>query len=291
VAKQLVLGLPAGSLQETTFGIFKKAGFNLSLGKRSYVPIIDDDEIECLLMRAQEIPSYVERGVLDCGISGYDWIQESKAKVREISELLYSKQGFGAVQIVVAVPESSPIRTVRGLAGKVIATEMVGITKQYLANHGVKATVQYSWGATEVKPPKLADAIVELTETGSSLRANHLRVLDVVMQSTTRFMANRDAWKDSFKRQKMLDISDLLNGALRAEGMVGLKLNVLRKDLKTITTYFPALRNPTISDLTDPDWAAVETVINEHEVRELIPKLKAMGAEGIVEYPLNKIIL
>lgn len=291
MAKQLVLGLPAGSLQETTFGIFKKAGFNLSLGKRSYVPIIDDDEIECLLMRAQEIPSYVERGVLDCGISGYDWIQESKAKVREISELLYSKQGFGAVQIVVAVPETSPIRTVRGLEGKVIATEMVGITKQYLANHGVKATVQYSWGATEVKPPKLADAIVELTETGSSLRANHLRVLDVVMQSTTRFMANRDAWKDSFKRQKMLDISDLLNGALRAEGMVGLKLNVLRKDLKTITTHFPALRNPTISDLTDPDWAAVETVINEHEVRELIPKLKAMGAEGIVEYPLNKIIL
>ncbi len=290
-ARKLKLGLPAGSLKDSTISLFKKAGFNVTMGKRSYAPLIDDPEIECLLIRAQEIPRYVQGGQLDLGISGKDWILETNAKVQELGELAYTKSMLGVVGLVLAVPENSPYKTAKDLKGKRVATELVNVTKKYFKKQGVDVKVEYSWGATEVKPPRLVDAIAELTETGTTLRANNLRVIDTIMESTTRVMANRDAWKDAWKRRKSQDIFDLLEGALRAETMVGLKMNCLRTDLEKIIKYLPALRNPTISNLSDPDWVAAEIMIEEPQVRELIPKLKSMGAEGIVEYPLNKIIL
>lgn len=291
IKRKLKLGLPAGSLQESTISLFKKAGFSVTTGKRSYAPLIDDPEIECLLIRAQEIPRYVQNGQLDVGISGKDWILETNAKVQEIGELAYTKSMLGIVRLVLAVPQDSPFKTAKDLSGKRVATELVNMTKKYFRQQGVNVDVEYSWGATEVKPPRLVDAIAELTETGTTLRANNLRVIDTIMESTTRVMANRDSWKDPWKRKKSQDIYDLLEGALRAETMVGMKLNCRRKDLEKIIKRLPALRNPTISNLSDPDWVAAEIMIEEPEVRELIPKLKEMGAEGIVEYPLNKIIL
>lgn len=286
----LKLGIPAGSLQEATGELFRRAGYKISFSSRSYYPSIDDDEIECLLIRAQEMARYIQDGVLDAGLTGYDWIMETGADVQEVAELVFSKVSRRPVRWVLCVPESSPIQTVKDLQGKRIATEAVGLTTRYLARHGVTAKVEFSWGATEVKPPKLVDAIVEVTETGSSLRANNLRIVDEVLQSTTRFIANHQAYADPWKRQKIEDIVLMLRGAMAAEGKVGLMLNVQRDNLSKILSLLPALQNPTISDLADKDWVAVNTVINESVVRHIIPRLKSAGGVGIVEYPLNKVI-
>lgn len=288
--KKLKLGLPAGSLQKTTIEMFKKAGFNINVGDRSYFPSIDDEEVECTLIRAQEIPRYVQEGVLDVGLTGKDWIVETKSEVVEAAELVYSKQGMKPIKLVLAVPNDSPVKEVKDLEGKKIATELVEATRDYLKSHNVDARVEFSWGATEVKPPKLADAIAELTETGRSLRANNLRILDVIMESTTRVAVNKDSWEDPWKRKKIENMITLLKGALLAEEKVGLKMNVSKENLDKVLNLLPALRKPTISHLHQSDWVAIETVIDEKKVRELVHKLKEVGAEGIIEYSLNKII-
>ena len=286
----LKLGLPAGSLQEATGELFRKAGYKVTFAQRSYYPNIDDPEIQCTLLRAQEMPRYVQDGVLDCGLTGHDWVLENDAKVTELTELVFSKVSRRPVRWVLAVPEDSPIRGPKDLEGKRIATEVVSITRRYLERHGVKAHVEFSWGATEVKPPRLADAIVEVTETGSSLRANNLRIVDELMQSTTRFIANTEALKDPFKKRKMDNIVMMLNGAIAAEGKVGLMMNVPRKSLDSVLKVLPALQTPTISSMSDPDWVDVNTILSEETVRNIVPQLREAGARGIVEYPINKII-
>jgi len=288
---KLKLGLPKGSLQDATLELFRRAGFEIKVNSRSYFPSIDDDEVECMLIRAQEMARYVEDGVLDAGLTGTDWILENDADVVEIADLIYAKQTFGKVRWVLAVPEKSPFQSVKDLQGKIIATELVKVTERYFARNGVKAKVEFSWGATEVKPPVLADAIVEVTETGSSLRANGLRIVETVLESNTKFFANRAAWGDAWKRSKMENIVMLLKGAIEASGKVGLMLNVHKDDLANVLAVLPALKRPTISHLSDPDWLAVNTIIEEKTVREIIPRLKAANAQGIVEYPLNKIVV
>ncbi len=288
--KKLKLGIPKGSLQEATLALFKKAGFNIFVNERSYKPAIDDEEIECLLIRAQEIPRYVEQGVLDLGLSGKDWIIETNADVEEIADLIYAKQGLRKVKLVIAVAEDSSIKSIKDLQGKRIATELVNVTKNYLKKNKINSEVEFSWGATEVKVPGLVDAIAELTETGSSLKANNLRVIDTIMESTTKLIANKNSMKDEWKKKKIDEIALLLNGALLAESKVGLKMNVEKKNLNKLLLLLPALKNPTISELSDKNWVAVETIIDEKIVREIIPKLKQAGAQGIVEYSLNKII-
>ena len=287
---RLRLGVPKGSLQDSTIELFTKAGWRISVSSRSYYPGIDDAEIECMMVRAQEMARYVENGALDAGLTGKDWILETGADVEEIAELVYSKTSLGKVRWVLAVGEDSAIQTVHDLAGKVIATEAVRMTEKYLARHGVKARVEFSWGATEVKVPELADAIVEVTETGSSLRANHLRVVDTLLESAPWFIANRAAWKDPWKREKIENLVMLLEGAIKAYNRVGLMMNVRREDLDKVLSALPALRNPTVAQLSDPGWVAINSSIAEMTVRGLIPKLKAARAEGIVEYPLNKVV-
>ena len=286
----LKLGIPAGSLQEATAELFRKAGYKLTFASRNYYPAIDDDEIHCTLIRAQEMARYVQSGSLDCGLTGKDWIVESDAKVEELAELVFSKVSRKPVRWVLAVPNDSPIRTPKDLEGKRIATEVVNITNKWLASHGVTANVEFSWGATEVKPPKLADAIVEVTETGSSLRANNLRIVCDLLHSTTRFIANAAAAEDPLKRRKMDDLILMLRGAMAAEGKVGLMMNVPKKHLEAVLALLPALQKPTIMGLSDPDWVDVNTILDEGTVRRLIPDLKRAGASGLVEYPLNKII-
>ena len=287
----LRLGLPKGSLQESTLKIFRRAGYNINVGGRSYYPTINDTEIECMLIRAQEMARYVENGILDAGITGYDWIMEQGAKVEIVSELLYAKEGFRPVRWVFAVPENSPIKKVEDLQGKRVATELLGYTKKFLKKRGVSADIEFSWGATEVKPgADLADAIVDLTETGSSLRANKLRVIETMLESTTRLIANKESWKDAWKREKLLNMNILLQGAISAEDKVGLKMNLPKGQLKNVTKVLPAMHSPTISHHMDPDWVSIEVIIDERQVRDLIPKLKACGASGIVEYALNKVI-
>lgn len=288
---KLKLGIPKGSLETATVDLFRRAGFTISMSSRSYFPAIDDPEIECMLIRAQEMARYVEDGVLDAGLTGYDWIMETNSDVVTISDLVYSKQSFRKVRWVLAVPENSPVQSVKDLEGKIIATELVGFTKRYLEKNGVTAKVEFSWGATEVKPPHLADAIVEVTETGSSLRANKLRIVETLMESNTQFIANRAAWADTEKRRKMEDIRMLLEGAIAALGKVGLLLNVQRADLSKVLSVLPALKNPTVSPLSEGDWLAINTILDETTVRQIIPRLKEAGAQGIVEYPLNKIVM
>ncbi len=287
----LKLGIPKGSLQEATLDLFARAGWKITLSARSYVPTIDDPEIECLMVRAQEMARYVETGTLDAGITGHDWVVETEADVEELSELVYAKQRLARVRWVLAAPEDSTIRAPRDLEGKVIATEVVQITQKYLAKHGVKARVEFSWGATEVKVPQLADAIVEVTETGSSLRANRLRIVDTVLESATVFIMNQAAAGDCWKRQKAENLILMLQGAIAAASKVGLLLNVHRNDLAGVLGVLPALKKPTVSALSDPEWVAVNTIIEEAVVRQILPKLKVAKAEGIVEYPLNKIVL
>jgi len=285
------LGIPKGSLQEATIRIFKKAGYDIVVSPRSYFPTINDPEIETMLIRAQEMARYVEIGILDAGITGKDWILDSGADVVEVASISYSKQGMGPVRWVLAVPESSPIRSVKDLEGKRIATELVNVTKRYLEEKGVNAFVEFSWGATEAKPGAgLVDAIVELTETGSSLLANNLRIVDVVLESITMFIANKSSWEDPWKRQKIENIVLLVQGAITAEGMVGLKMNVAKENLDAVLAILPALKKPTIAMLTEEGWFDVDAVIDEKVVRDLIPKLKKAGAQGIVEYPLNKVV-
>ena len=287
----LKLGIPKGSLQESSLQLFRRAGYEINVSSRSYFPAIDDEEIQCMLIRAQEMARYVEDGILDAGLTGKDWIEENESKVIEVADLVYAKQTFGKVRWVLAVPEKSPFQSVKDLQGKIIATELVGVTKRYLERNGVKAKVEFSWGATEVKPPVLADAIVEVTETGSSLRANGLRIVETVLESNTKFIVHPGAWENAWKRQKIETLIMLLQGAIEAAGKVGLMLNVLRADLEKVLSVLPALKRPTISALSDSDWVAVNTVIEEKTVREIIPRLKAANAQGIVEYPLNKIVV
>jgi ATP phosphoribosyltransferase len=287
----LKIGIPKGSLETATIDLFRRAGFNIATSSRSYYPAIDDPELECMLIRAQEMARYVEDGVLDAGLTGRDWVEENEANVVTVVDLVYAKQSFGKVRWVLAVPDSSPFKTVQDLEGKIIATELVCTTERYLANRGVKARVEFSWGATEVKPPDLADAIVEVTETGSSLRANNLRIIETVIESNTQMIANIDAWVDGWKRRKLDDIKLLLEGAMNALGKVGLMLNVQRHDLANVLNVLPSLKNPTISQLSDEAWVAVNTIIEESTVRTIIPRLKEAGAQGIVEYPLNKIVM
>jgi len=286
----LKLGIPKGSLQDATIDLFRRAGFNISVSARSYFPAIDDPEIECMLIRAQEMARYVDDGVLDAGLTGLDWVRENDADVVTVADLIYAKRSFGKVRWVLAVPEASPVQSVKDLEGKIIATELVGATRRYLAEHGVNAKVEFSWGATEVKPPVLADAIVEVTETGSSLRANKLRIVDTVLESNTQLIANKQAWQDPAKRKKLEDIKMLLEGAMNALGKVGLMLNVEKRNLEKVLDVLPALKKPTVSHLSDEDWVAVNTILDESTVRIIIPRLKEAGAEGIVEYPLNKIV-
>lgn len=288
--KKLKLGIPKGSLQESTVKLLKKAGFNVKVSSRSYYPTIDDQDIECMLIRAQEMPRYVESKVLDCGITGIDWVIESGRKVVKLADLIYAKQGLKKVKIVLAALANSKIKSVKDLQGKRIATEFVELTKKYLKKNKVKANVEFSWGATEAKPPQLADAIVELTETGSSLRANNLKILDVLLESNTVVISNKEALKDPFKKQKIENLILLLTGALAAETKVGLKMNVPANNLKKVLSLLPALQTPTIAPLSNKKWVDVDTILEEAVVRDLIPKLKRAGAEGIVEYPLNKVI-
>jgi ATP phosphoribosyltransferase len=286
----LKLGLPKGSLQDAAIAKMAKAGFHVHVSSRSYAPYVDDEHLMIRLIRAQEISRYVEHGYLDCGITGHDWIVENGSKVHEVGEFQFSKATSQPARWVLAVPENSPIRSAKDLTGKRIATEVVNITKRYLRKHGVKAEVEFSWGATEVKAHELVDAIVEITETGSSLRANNLRIVDTLLVSTPRLIVNHVAWKNPWKRQKIETLAMLLRGALEAESKVGLKMNLRQKDLARLLEALPALRNPTVSSLSQPGWVAVETIIDEKVVRELIPQLKAAGAEGIIEYPLNKVV-
>jgi ATP phosphoribosyltransferase len=287
----LRLGIPKGSLQDATVALFAKAGWRISINSRSYFPGVDDPEINCMLVRAQEMARYIETGALDAGITGRDWVQETGAEVAEVCELLYSKQSLAAVRWVLAVPEDGPLQSVKDLEGKVIATEVVNLTKKYLARHGVNARVEFSWGATEVKVPQLADAIVEVTETGSSLRANRLRIVDTVLESRTVLIANHSAMADPWKKEKISNLALLLTGAIAAYTKVGIMLNVRKEQLAAVLGVLPALKNPTVSTLSDPEWIAVNTIIDENVVRTIIPRLKAAGAQGIVEYPLNKIVL
>ena len=286
----IVLGLPKGSLQESTFALFKRAGFNVSCSSRSYYPSIDDEEIKCRLLRPQEMSRYVELGLLDAGICGYDWVYENGSDVVDVCELNYSKATSNPVRWVLAVPNDSKIKTVKDLKGKRISTEALGIVNRYLKANGVKANVEFSWGATEVKAPELVDAIVDLTETGSSLRANNLRIVDTILTSTTRLIANKKAWKDKAKRAKIEQLKMLLTAALDAQKRVLIKLNAPAKKLEKITAALPALHAPTVNKLNDADWYAVESVVEERLVRDLVPVLKAAGATGIIELPLNKII-
>ena len=288
---KLKLGIPKGSLENATIDLFRRAGFVITTSSRSYFPAIDDPEMECMLIRAQEMARYVEDGVLDAGLTGRDWVEESEARIETVADLIYAKQSFGKVRWVLAAPESSSFQTIEDLQGKVIATELVATTKRYLARKGVQAKVEFSWGATEVKPPELADAIVEVTETGSSLRANKLRIIETVLESNTQLIANVESWKDDWKRRKLEDIRMLLEGAMNALGKVGLMLNVRSKDLSTVLAVLPALKNPTVSQLSDQEWLAVNTILDESTVRTIIPRLKDAGAQDIVEYPLNKIVM
>jgi ATP phosphoribosyltransferase len=288
---KLRLGIPKGSLENATVDLFRKAGFNIQTSSRSYFPAVDDPEIECMLIRAQEMARYVEDGILDAGLTGLDWVAENDAQVVTVADLIYAKQSFGKVRWVLAVPDASPFHKPEDLQGRIIATELVGATRRYLASKGVTAKVEFSWGATEVKPPVLADAIVEVTETGSSLRANKLRIIETVMESNTQLIANKESWEDAWKRRKLEDMRMLLEGAINALGKVGLMLNVRRDDLQTVLSVLPALKNPTVSPLSDGEWLAVNTILDESTVRVIIPRLKEAGAQGIVEYPLNKIVM
>src|SRR6516225_4154071 len=279
----LKLGIPAGSLQEATGDLFRKAGYKITFASRSYYPTIDDPEIQCTLIRAQEMPRYVQDGSLDCGLTGYDWVLENDARVVELAELIFSKVSKRPVRWVLAVPNDSPVQKVQDLRGKRIATEVVNLTRRWLAKHGVTAQVEFSWGATEVKPPRLADAIVEVTETGSSLRANNLRIVADLLKSTTRFIANEQACADPWKKQKMDDLILMLQGAMAAEGKVGLMMNVRKTNLAAVIKILPALQTPTISSLSDPEWMAVNTIIDENTVRHIVPQLKQAGARGVVE--------
>ncbi len=287
----LRLGIPKGSLQDATVQLFARAGWRVSVNSRSYFPAIDDAEINCMLVRAQEMARYVETGALDAGITGRDWVLETGANVEEIGELLYAKQSLAPVRWVLAVPDEGPIQSVKDLEGKVIATEVVNLTRKYFERHGVNAKVEFSWGATEVKVPQLADAIVEVTETGSSLRANRLRIVDTVLESRTVFIANHAAAMDPWKREKISNLILMLSGAIAAYTKVGIMLNARKEHLEAVLGVLPALKNPTISTLSDPNWIAVNTIVDENIVRTIIPRLKAAGAQGIVEYPLNKIVL
>ena len=284
------LGLPKGSLQEATFKLLRKAGYAISVSPRSYFPSINDEEIEPILIRAQEIPRYVDEGVIDVGITGKDWIMDSKVKIIEVVDLVYAKQGLKPVRWVLAVPKDSSIKKVQQLQGKRIATELVNVTKEFLTRMGVKAEVEFSWGATEVKTPELVDAIVELTETGRSLAEHNLKIVEVILESTTKLIANRKAWKDNWKKQKIENLSLLIKGALIAEEKVGLKMNVPASALDKVLSKLSALHKPTVSNLSEKGWHAIEVVTDEAEVRRLIPELKKLGAEGIIEYPLNKVI-
>ncbi|MCH7987928.1 MAG: ATP phosphoribosyltransferase [Planctomycetes bacterium] len=286
----LKLGIPAGSLQEATAELFRRAGYNIKFSSRSYYPSIDDDEIECLLIRAQEMARYVEEGILDAGITGYDWILETEADVEEVCELIFSKVSRKPVRWVLAVPNDSPIQSVKDLEGKRIATEAVGLTTNYLNKHGVTAKVEFSWGATEVKPPRLADAIVEVTETGSSLRANNLRIVEELLQSTPRLIVNKDAYKETWIKDKLDNLALMLQSCLAAEGKVGLMMNIRRDNLEEVLNILPALQMPTVASLSDPDWVAVNTIVEESVVRTIVPQLKGAGGRGIVEYGINKII-
>ena len=286
----LKLGIPAGSLQEATAELFRRAGYQISFHSRNYFPEIDDDQVECMLIRAQEMARYVEDGVLDAGLTGYDWIMETGADVHEVAELVFSKVSRRPVRWVLCVPNDSPVKTVADLEGARVATEAVGLTERFFKKHGVSAKIEFSWGATEVKPPKLADAIVEVTETGSTLRANSLRIVDEVLQSTTRFIANRTAYQDDWKRQKIDDIALMLQGAIAAEGKVGLMINVPKECLARVLQLLPAIQKPTVSNLADQEWVDVITVLDETVVRTIVPRLKEAGARGIVEYPLSKVI-
>ncbi len=286
----LKLGIPKGSLQESTLELFARAGWRIAVDSRSYFPSIDDPEIECMLVRAQEMARYVGSGALDAGITGKDWILETNGDVEEVAELVYAKTSLGRVRWVLAVAEDSLIQKVADLEGKVIATEAVRLAERYLERHGVRARVEFSWGATEVKVPQLADAIVEVTETGASLRANHLRIVDTLLESAPWLIANRAAWQESWKREKIGNLALLLESAIKAYNRVGLMLNVRREDLPGVLACLPALRNPTVAQLSDPDWVAINTIVEETMVRQLIPKLKSARAEGIVEYPLNKVV-
>lgn len=288
--QKLKIALPKGSLEEATYLLFKKAGFVISVGSRSYFPSIDDPELEVILFRPQEMSRYIEDGIIDCGLTGHDWILENESDVVELCELQYSKRTRNPVRWVVAVHNDSPFKTVKDLNGKKVVTELVNATKNYLKKHGVSAEVEFSWGATEVKPPRLADAIVEATETGSSLRANNLRIIDTVLTSVPKFIANKKSYKDEWKRRKMENIVLLLQGAIRAQEKVGLKMNVSQQDLEKVLGILPALKNPTVSTLSKKGWYDVDTIIDESIVREIIPALKKAGASGIIEYPLNKVI-
>jgi len=288
---KLKLGIPKGSLENATVDLFRRAGFQITVSSRSYFPSIDDPDIECMLIRAQEMARYVEDGVLDAGLTGRDWVLENDAHVHTVADLIYAKQSFGKVRWVLAVPESSPVKSVKDLQGKIIATELVSATERYLQSHGVTAKVEFSWGATEVKPPELADAIVEVTETGSSLRANKLRIVETVMESNTQLIANLDSWKDEWKRRKLEDMRMLLEGAINALGKVGMMLNVEKRNLAAVLAVLPALKKPTISPLSEGEWLALNTILDETTVRTIIPRLKEAGAQGIVEYPLNKIVM
>jgi ATP phosphoribosyltransferase len=287
---QLKLGLPKGSLQESTFRLFKKAGFHISANERSYYPAIDDPELEGMLIRAQEMSRYVEEGVIDVGITGNDWILDNHSDVLAVADLLYSKQTLNPCRWVLAVPNDSPFQKAEDLAGKRIATELIHVTEDYFKQHGVNADIEFSWGATEVKPPVLADAIVEITETGSSLRANKLRIIDTVLTVKNQLIVNKSSWEDPWKRQKIENIAMLLKGALLAEGKIGLKMNIAKRDMDQVLSIIDSLKNPTISTLSDPEWIALEVIIDDNKVRDIIPQLKRAGAQGIVEYPLNKVI-
>lgn len=286
----LRIGLPAGSLQEAALTLFRKAGYNVAFNARSYYPSVDDPEMECILIRAQEIPRYVETGVMDAGLTGHDWVQESGVDVVEVAQLPFAKTTRRPVRWVLAVPQDSPIEKVEDLQGKRIATELVNVTSEFLRRAGVQARIEFSWGATEAKPPVLADAIVELTETGSSLAANNLRELVMVLESTPRLIAGKEAWADPWRRKKIEDVALMLQGAMAAEGKVGLMLNARVADLERVIAILPALEKPTVSSLSDKAWVAVNTIVDECVVREIVPKLKDAGARGIVEYPINKII-
>jgi len=288
--KKLVIGFPKGSLEKATYELFSKAGYRISVSSRSYYPTIDDNELKGILIRSQEMSRYVENGNMDCGLCGKDWILENNSDVVDVCELMYSKQTANPVKWVLAVHEDSPYKSAEDLDGKTVATEAVGMTKRFFEEKGVKVNVEFSWGATEVKCPGLVDAIVELTETGSSLRANRLKIIDTLAISTTRFIANKDAWADKWKREKIEHLAMLLQGALRARNKVGLKMNVPEKCLDKVVEILPCLKEPTISHLRNSDWVAVEVVVDEKIVREVIPKLKKVGAEGIIEYALNKVI-
>lgn len=288
--KKLKLGIPKGSLQETTIRLFKNAGYKIRVSSRSYFPAINDDEMDTVLFRAQEMSRYVEEGIVDCGITGNDWIEENASEVERVSEMVYSKQSMKPVRWVLAVPKEADIKSVKDLEGKRIATELVNVTKEYLKANGVKSEVEFSWGATEVKPRIGVDAIVEVTETGSSLRANNLKIIDTLCESTTQFIANKDSLKDPWKKNKIDQLVLLLQGALLAEGMVGLKMNARKDRLDDILEILPALKNPTVSQLADPEWVDIDTVVDEENVRILIPRLRKAGAEGFIEYPLNKVI-